>query len=273
MHETEPSLKPTERFTGRVEAYRRFRSGYPREIIPMLQEKCALTRESVVADVGAGTGMLSEPFLENGNRVFAIEPNPDMRAACRELLERYPGLTCVDGTAEDTRLGDHSVDFVAVGRALHWFDQSKCRPEFARILREGGWVLLASQGPHNRSEPAIREFQTILKEHGLDYERLRHQYDIENAARRFFEGEFQEAEFPATEEMTYGELEGFALSLSVTPKPGHPGFPAMQKSLKEYYTRHESGGKVRMPMTCKIHWGHLHVNPGVQTFPSSSGGS
>jgi SAM-dependent methyltransferase len=254
----ESPLKPTERFSGRAEAYRRFRSRYPREIVPVLEERCALTHESIVADVGAGTGMLAELFLENGNRVFAVEPNPDMRSVCEELVERYPHLTCVDGTAEDTRLADHSVDFVAVGRAFHWFDQEKCRLEFARILREGGWVVLASQGPLTRTEPVIREFQTILKEHGLDYARLRQRYDIENAARRFFAGcEFQEQQFPSMEKMAYEELEGFTLSLSVTPQPGHAGFLAMQDALREYFARHASGGKVRMPMACKIHFGHL----------------
>jgi SAM-dependent methyltransferase len=258
MNGPDPSLKPTERFSSRVEAYRRFRAPYPREIIALLEERCALTRESVVADVGAGTGMLAELFLENGNRLFAVEPNADMRAVCEELVARYPRLSCVDGTAEDTRLADHSVDFVGVGRALHWFDQDKCRPEFVRILRQGGWVVLASQGPYTRTVPVIREFQTVLREHGLDYARMRKRYDIESAARDFFAGgEFQEALFPSTQVMTYQDLEGFVQSLSVTPQPGHPGFLPMQQALREYFERHESGGKIRMPMTCKLHFGHL----------------
>lgn len=250
--------KPTERFSSRVEAYRRFRSRYPRDITAVLEERCGLTHESVVADVGAGTGMLAEVFLENGNRVFAVEPNADMRAVCEELEERYPQLTCIDGTAEETRLADHSVDFVGVGRALHWFDQAKCRPEFVRILRAGGWVVLASHGPHTRTEPSIKEFQKILREHGTDYGPLRRRYDIEAAAKQFFgDNEIHEAQFPDTEEMTYDQLEGYALSLSVIPQPGHPGFPAMQRALQEYFARHESGGKVQMPMTCKLHFGHL----------------
>jgi len=258
MEEFGPSLKPTERFSGRVEAYRRYRSGYSREIVPLLGERCGLTRDSIVADIGAGTGMLGELFLENGNRVFAVEPNAEMRAACEQLVERYPLLTCIDGTAEETRLADHSIDFIAVGRALHWFDQDKCRPEFARILREGGWVVLASQGPHARTERVVRDFQTILKEHGIDFARLRHRYDIESAARRLFAGgEFQEAEFYSTEEMTHEDLEGFVLSLSVTPQPDHPGFPAMRRALQEYFARYQSGGKLRMPVTCKIHFGRL----------------
>jgi SAM-dependent methyltransferase len=258
MNGPDPSLKPTERFSSRVEAYRRFRSPYPREIVPVLERRCGLTPESIVADVGAGTGMLAELFLENGNRVFAVEPNADMRAVCEELVERYPRLACIGGTAEETRLADHSVDFVAVGRALHWFDQERCRPEFIRILREGGWAVLASQGPHERREPVIREFQTLLKEHGLDFARMRKRYDIESAARDFFAGcEFHEAEFASAQIMSYEELEGFMLSLSVTPQPGHPGFSAMQQALQQYFARHESGGKIHMPMNCKIHFGHL----------------
>ncbi|HUA01816.1 MAG TPA: methyltransferase domain-containing protein [Candidatus Aquilonibacter sp.] len=258
MTEFGPSLKPTERFSGRVDAYRRFRAPYPREIIDLLKEHCGLTRESIVADIGAGTGMLAEPFLENGNRVLAVEPNPDMRAACEELLARYPRLTCVDGTAEETRLADRSVDFIAVGRALHWFDQDKCRPEFLRILQNNGWVVLASQGPLSRSDPVVQGFRTILKEHGLDFAQLRHRYDIEKASRSFFAGgELHEADFPSVEEMTYDDLEGFMLSLSVTPQPDHPGFPAMQQALRQYFATYESGGKLLMPMSCKVHFGRL----------------
>lgn len=258
MSEPGPSLKPTERFSGRVDAYRRFRSGYPREIIPVLEKRCGLAPESVVADVGAGTGMLAELFLENGNRVLAVEPNADMRAACQELVARYPRLTCIDGTAEATSLADRSVNFVAVGRALHWFDEEKCRPELVRILRDDGWLVLATQGPHIRTDPIIQGFRTILKEHGLDFAQLRHRYDIEKAARRFFaEGDLQEAEFSSVEPMTYDELEGFMLSLSVIPQPDHPGFSAMQQALQEYFARHAVDGKLNMPMRCKIHFGHL----------------
>jgi hypothetical protein len=62
----------TLRFTGRVEAYRRFRPRYPVAILGILQTKSGLAPESIVADVGAGTGMLAEVFLKNGNRVIAI---------------------------------------------------------------------------------------------------------------------------------------------------------------------------------------------------------
>src|SRR5687768_13189915 len=67
------------RFSSRVENYAKYRPGYPAEVVSILKSKCGLTGESTIADVGSGTGILSEVFLRNGNTVFAIEPNIPMR--------------------------------------------------------------------------------------------------------------------------------------------------------------------------------------------------
>ncbi|MDE3170148.1 MAG: class I SAM-dependent methyltransferase [Acidobacteriota bacterium] len=256
-HEEFP-VNPTGRFSGRAEVYRRYRSRYPREIIPLLREKCGLTPESIVADIGAGTGMLAELFLENGNVVYAIEPNADMRAACEDLTGQFSSLTCIDGTAEDTHLPNHSIDLIAVGRAFHWFDHEKCRPEFKRILRPDGWIVLAGLGPRRGKEPVQDEYQQILREHGIDYSRLRDRYNVKEAVRPFFKGgTLYQAEFPGFEELTYEGLEGHTISLSVTPQPNHPGFPAMQDALKKYFEKFERNGKLRLPTNCHVYMGQL----------------
>ena len=139
-----------ERFTGRTEEYERYRLHYPRELLKLLRERCGLRGDHVIADVGAGTGMLAELFLENGNTVIAIEPNSEMRAGCGRLRERYLQLSVVDATAEATTLEDASVDFVAAGRAFHWFDQELAIGEFRRILRPDGWVVVAANGRSQR---------------------------------------------------------------------------------------------------------------------------
>lgn len=258
MDKTKLSVEPTHRFTGRVEAYQRFRSRYPRETIPLLQERCGLTHKSVIADIGAGTGMLAELFLENGNRVVAVEPNAEMRAACEKLIERYPRLTCINATAEETGLPAASADFVTAGRALHWFDLEKCRREFSRIVRASGWIVFASLGPHRGSEPIAKDYQELLGEYGIDFALLRERFHLGDAVREFFAGgQFEEAEFPRAEAMTFEELEGYTVSLSVTPKPDHPRYPSMQKALREYFAHYESGGKLRLPMNCKLHFGQL----------------
>ena len=255
------SRKPTERFTGRVEVYRRYRSRFPREIIPLLQKRCGLTPASVIADIGAGTGMLAELFLENGNTVFAVEPNAEMRAACSELISSYPRLTCVGATAEATGLPDRTFDFITAGRAFHWFDRAKCRPEFQRILRRDGWVLLASADSlkGKEKETILQDYELLLREHGLDYAAIRNQYNVDDAVNEFFSGsEIYKEVFRTVEELTYEEFEGRTLSLSVTPQPDHPRFPAFRSALQIYFDRYQSHGKIRWPLDCAVCFGHLH---------------
>src|SRR5215469_10414253 len=133
---------PTRRFSSRVDNYIRYRPGYPGEIIELLKKECGLTRASVVADIGSGTGKLTELFLANGNEVFGIEPNKEMRDAGERLLAGFSNFTSIEAAAEETILPGVSVDFISAGQAFHWFDRKRCRAEFARILKPEGWVVL-----------------------------------------------------------------------------------------------------------------------------------
>src|SRR6266700_3319449 len=99
-----------ERFSNRVENYLKYRPDYPSEIIPFLAENCGLTPESIIADIGCGTGISSRMFLENGNRVFGVEPNAAMRDAAVGFLVKFPWFIPVDGTSDNTTLADASVD-------------------------------------------------------------------------------------------------------------------------------------------------------------------
>ena len=124
----------TQRFSSRVENYVRYRPGYPSAVLDLLKNECGLTTASVIADIASGTGIFTRMLLENGNRVFGVEPNADMRKAGEEFLRGYPQFTSVAGTAEATTLADHSVDLVTAAQAAHWFDREKARREFIRIL-------------------------------------------------------------------------------------------------------------------------------------------
>ena len=151
----------TQRFTGRAEDYDRYRQRYPSsEVLSRLRAWCGLTSAWLVADVGAGTGMLAEVFLENGNRVLAIEPNPDMLGQLRAAFAATPQLEVIDATAEATTLPDASVDLVAAGRAFHWFDKERALAEFRRILKRASLATatVTPRTPHiaRRSMPTKR---------------------------------------------------------------------------------------------------------------------
>src|SRR5882762_7045029 len=115
------SPAPTARFSDRVADYVRYRPGYPQQVVELLHAECGLRPEHVVADIASGTGAFTRLLLENGNTVFAVEPNDAMREAGNQLLQSFDNMTAVAGTAEETTLPSASVDFVTSAQAAHWF--------------------------------------------------------------------------------------------------------------------------------------------------------
>jgi ubiquinone/menaquinone biosynthesis C-methylase UbiE len=123
-----------QRFSRVVENYVRYRPHYPQQIADFLKEECGLSPAHTIADIGSGTGILSQVFLKNGNTVYGVEPNQEMRQAAESLLQDQPNFRSVDATAEATSLSDKSIDFVTAGQAFHWFKHDLTREEFSRIL-------------------------------------------------------------------------------------------------------------------------------------------
>jgi SAM-dependent methyltransferase len=248
----------TERFTGRVADYERYRTRYPKAVIGILKARCGLRWTQLVADIGAGTGMLSELFLEHGNAVIAVEPNDDMRDACERFASMWPGMLVVKGTAEATGLEDGSIDLIAAGRAFHWFDLEKAAKEFRRILRPGGWVVLVNQGRVRDESPQSLDYEAMLREHGTDYEENRERYGISPRVDAFFAGgELFREEIHGQQRLTFEELVGQTQSLSVTPEPGHEKYDGMQRALQEFFEKWEVNGAVVMPTVCRVACGRF----------------
>src|SRR6202158_5948462 len=106
------SKTPTARFSDRVENYVRYRPGYPLEVLDLLRDECGLRPSHVVADIASGTGLFTRLLLENGNPVFAVEPNAQMREAGVHQLENFPRVVSVAGTAEETTVQYAVIAFV-----------------------------------------------------------------------------------------------------------------------------------------------------------------
>jgi ubiquinone/menaquinone biosynthesis C-methylase UbiE len=253
----------TQRFSSRVDAYREFRPGYPAELVELVQQNCGLTSASVIVDIGAGTGMLSEPFLQNGNSVFAVEPNHAMRSACEDLRSRYPKLTCIDGSAEATRLPDHCADLVTIGQAFHWFQLERAHAEFVRVLQPGGWCAVVYNERRTGGDPFHDGYEHILREFGIDYESVRSTYPQQKELREFFKSKnvatpaMQQASFPNAQEFDFKGLLGRILSSSYMPQPGHPSYPEMVRAVEELFSQCQKAGQVRLEYECVVTYGRL----------------
>jgi SAM-dependent methyltransferase len=242
-----------ERFTGRVSDYEKFRLRYPIAVLDVLKERCGLTTSSVVADVGAGTGMLAKLFLENGNPVIAVEPNAEMREACERLRERYAGLSVVAAAAEATTLADASVDFVSVGRAWHWFDRKRAVVEFRRILRPRGWLVLVTNRRSKDASVDAKEYEEILMEFGTDYRELQSEYRVyDDMAPVFAEGAVVRETIHGEQILTLEEFLGQTQSSSVAPMPGDAKYAGMQQALRDFFARFQCDGTLRMGTVCSV---------------------
>src|SRR5258707_12150769 len=104
-----------QRFSNRVADYVRYRPGYPAAVLDLLRAECGLRPGHIIADIGSGTGLLSELFLKNGNRIYGVEPNKEMLKAGEEYLASYDGFSIIQVSAEFTPLGHYSIDLFTPG--------------------------------------------------------------------------------------------------------------------------------------------------------------
>jgi SAM-dependent methyltransferase len=156
LHEAKHN--PRGRFDGLGSVYAKHRPDYPADAIDWILEK--LPREGLIADVGAGTGILSRQIAQRGFRVIGIEPNESMRAEAAQLTNAR--IDYRDGAAESTGLASKSIDGAAVGQAFHWFDRESALREFHRILRPGGWLSLL-WNIADEADPFTAEFWKIMR--------------------------------------------------------------------------------------------------------------
>ncbi len=251
-------MDPTRRFSDRVVDYVRYRPGYPRELIATLVEAGQLDATDVIADVGSGTGKLAELFLEFGNRVIGVEPNRAMREAGDQILADRSAFESVDGRAEETSLGDDSVNLVAAAQAFHWFDPPAARREFVRILRPGGRVLLVWNDRRIDATEFSKKYEALLETYGTDYIEINHRKVDENAIAAFFDSvPFDQATLANRQDLDWSGLRGRMLSSSYVPAPGRPGHEEILSEAERLFRTHRQDGTVRLEYDTKLYFGRL----------------
>ncbi len=249
----------TQRFSTRVANYVKYRPGYSSVLIDFLKAECHLAPRCLVADVGSGTGQLAERFLKNGNRVYGIEPNQEMREAAEFLLKRYSRFRSVAGSAESTTLVSSSVDFVAVGRALHWFDFETALSEFSRILKPEGWLVIVWL-KRKTTSPFLSGYEQLLLTYGIDHkEKKQRQADMEGL---LLANGYQRRALQGSWTFDFDGLRGQTLSYSVCPEIGHPSCGPMLGELYALFQKYQERGRVSIDYETLIYYKQPRVTSG-----------
>lgn len=246
------------RFTQTVQDYIKYRPSYPTEVLETLIEDCGLTKNSIIADIGSGTGLLAKLFLDYGNTVYGVEPNQAMREAGEEYLKQYSNFISVDGTAESTNLKDKSIDIITVGTAFHWFDPEKTKVEFKRILKNHGWVLLVWNVRDVERSTLIRDYEKLILKYGTDYRESSASKFDKTALDTFFSpDEIKTQSFTNSQKFDWEGLKGRLLSTSYSLRPDDKQYDNMLSDLKDIFDRYQKNGKVEFLYSTKLHYGHI----------------
>lgn len=234
-------------FSKKATAYTAYRPTYSEELFTHLARKGILRGDSVCLDAGAGTGKFTEHLLKLVGRVYALEPNPSMRAECEKNLAFYPNLTVVDGTAECTGLTEGSFDFICCAQAFHWIDADEFKKECIRVGKSSGYVLLA----YNRKMPGIPieiDRQKIVSR----YRAIKDEYDCdweirERAISRFFGGRLERLCYENDLAENLEHFLGRTLSASHALTPDDPRFHRYCEDLENYFNKYSCDGLIRIP--------------------------
>jgi SAM-dependent methyltransferase len=249
--------RPTERFSTRADHYRRYRPGYPVAALDLLAHQCGLAAGTIVADVGSGTGILSEALLGRGARVIGIEPNEAMRRAAEERLAGEAGFRSIAATAEATTLPEESIDLWVAAQAFHWFDAPRARIEALRVVRPGAFAALLWNEHPAEAGPFLSEYDALLRRHAREYAALADRRSDEASMRAFLGPAMQVARFSNAQALDYAGLEGRLLSSSYAPERGDPQHAPMLEALRALFERHKKSGKIVFPYETRVYFAPL----------------
>lgn len=245
----------TKRFSDRVANYIQYRPGYPDELLPFFQDTLGIHTNAHLADIGSGTGKLTELFLKAGYIVAGVEPNDEMRLAGEAMLAGYPTFVSIDGTAENTTLPDQSADLIVAGQAFHWFDRAQAGVEFRRVLKPGGWAALI-WNERSEASPFLRDYDQFLHQYSTDYAEVHHRHIDRAVFDDFFGvGQYRVETFANYQDFDFTGLTGRYLSSSYSYAETHPAHADTIRELRRLFDAYQQKGIVRFAYETRVYAG------------------
>lgn len=250
MKDVLQKLNPTQRFSGKVDNYAKYRPTYPPEVIDFLVKQTGLQKSWKIADIGSGTGIFSALLLEKGYTVYGVEPNTPMRQEGEKLLGKYPQFTSLGGSAEHTGLADSSIDLITVAQAFHWMEPVATKKEFDRILKIPGHIALI-WNIRTTTTTFLQKFEQLKVDFGTDYKatRMVKEPDI----KAFFKPHTLHLQvIHHSQLLDYDGLKGQLLSTSYVPSAGK-AYEDMLTALDDLFEEYNEGGLVKIDYDCKVY--------------------
>jgi SAM-dependent methyltransferase len=249
-------MDSTQRFSTRVEAYVKYRPSYPAVMLDFLAQELAMGPEARVADIGAGTGILTALLASRVARVWAVEPNQEMREVARRLLQGVANIEWQSGNAEATGLPDGCVDLVTVAQAFHWFDRPAFKQECRRLLRPAGRVALI-WNDRLTDTGFLKAYEAGLRTYSGDYEEVNHRNLGEADFAAFFEGDYRLERFANRQLFDLDGVLGRLNSSSYAPVAGSHAHTELTALIAREFERHAVNGVIAFNYNTLLYSGRV----------------
>ena len=246
-----PQDAPWNVYSYRASLYARFRLDYAPELVAKVATCTGLERDHAVADIGAGTGILTRHFLDRAKLVYCVEPNAAMLHEAEIRLSSHPVFMSVCGSAEATGLPDRSVHLIVAGMALDWFQPEMALLEFHRILSPSGWLATFR---YRVDEPLLREMSSYLKGLPKPPKTIR---PGTNDPDRYLASGYSKVEHKCSCEETFEQFMGGASATEGAPSVGSPEYKGFYSAHRRAFLALSVNGKLRTDYTCIATVGRL----------------
>jgi ArsR family transcriptional regulator len=106
-----------------------------------------------VADLGCGTGAVTQSLAPFVDRVIAVDESSAMLSAARKRLHGVSNVDVRNGRLEALPLADGEVDVALLFLVLHYVTEpARVISEAVRVLKSGGRLLVLDMMPHDRQD-------------------------------------------------------------------------------------------------------------------------
>jgi ubiquinone/menaquinone biosynthesis C-methylase UbiE len=249
------------KFSPKAEIYANYRWDYHPEAIAELCQLANLNQDSIVADIGSGTGMLTAHFVDKVKQIYAVEPNPDMRAIAINNLQQYREFVSVDGLADATTLPDHSVDLIVVGRAIHWFNSETTKTEFSRILKPNGWLAICRVAYDDQE--LLEAFRSLRqKQYGWNISEDKSKIIENNNLATYYQSNHNHTiiRYSSVVQENWQQFFGRICSHSPAPNSNHPLFKNLEFEAQIIFQRYQKEGLLTIKNVTEVQLSKIEVN-------------
>jgi ubiquinone/menaquinone biosynthesis C-methylase UbiE len=228
-------------YSTKAEKYAKYRWDYAPQAIEAIVAITGMSINWTLADIGAGTGILTRHFIDKVAKIYAIEPNPELRQILTKGMEVSPSVLVLEASAENTTLSDSCVDVITVAQAIHWFDPEPAKREAMRILKGGGWLaLLRNYGMNNEKDKAVGSLMT--EEYGANFAGVTERPKEKPVHFYFGNDNFRKLTFPFSFHQGWEEFLGALTTASFMPNEEHPLFEKLEAKARQIFAKYSRDG-------------------------------